>query len=93
MALGPIAAGKVVTRKRKKAVDRRLPMSGTLLTRTYKGRAIRVQVTEAGFEYDGEVYRSLSAIAKAVTGAHWNGYPFFNLPKAGAAKMPSKEAR
>ncbi len=34
-----------------------------------------------GFEYEGEVYRSLSAIAKAVTGSHWNGYLFFNVPK------------
>ena len=32
-----------------------------------------------GFEYDGEVYRSLSAVAKAVTGSHWNGHLFFGL--------------
>ena len=36
-----------------------------------------------GFEYEGEVYRSLSAVAKAVTGTHWNGYHFFNLLKGG----------
>ena len=32
-----------------------------------------------GFEYNGTVYRSLSAVAKAVTGSHCNGYLFFHL--------------
>ena len=36
-------------------------------------------VTEDGFEYDGESYGSLSAVAKAVTGSHMNGYRFFKL--------------
>ena len=34
-----------------------------------------------GFEWDGHTYKSLSAIAKAVTGSHWNGYLFFGLTK------------
>ena len=38
-----------------------------------------VHVLPKGFEYEGEVYRTLSAVAKAVTGAHWNGYHFFGL--------------
>jgi hypothetical protein len=63
--------------------DDRLPMAGTLLTRRYKGRTIQVRVLERGFEFDGDVYRSLSAVAKAVTGSHWNGRLFFDMPKPG----------
>jgi len=37
-----------------------------------------------GFEYEGEVYRSLSAVAEAVTGKHWNGYHFFRLKREGS---------
>jgi len=59
--------------------DRRLPMPGAVLTREYKGQTVRVMVLDRGFEYDGKVYRSLSAIAKVVTGAHWSGYHFFGL--------------
>ena len=61
--------------------DDRLPMAGTLLKREYKGRTIQVRVLQDGFEFDGDVYRSLSAVARKVTGAHWNGYHFFRLPK------------
>ena len=56
-----------------------LPMPGTILTRPYRGRTIRVTVLDNGFEYEGEVYRSLSAVAKAVTGSHWSGNYFFGL--------------
>lgn len=59
--------------------DARLPMPGALLVREYRGRTIRVRVLPKGFDYDGTIYRSLSAIAKAVTGAHWNGYLFFGI--------------
>ena len=56
-----------------------LPMPGTVLRRDYKGRTILVTVLEKGFEFEGEFFRSLSAIAKHVTGAHWNGRLFFGL--------------
>lgn len=59
--------------------DARLPMPGAILRRPYKGREIVVRVLPRGFEYEGEVYRTLSAVARAVTGTHWNGYHFFNL--------------
>ena len=52
---------------------------GTVFTRTWKGRDIRTVTVEGGYEYEGAVYRSLSAVAKAVTGSHWNGRLFFNL--------------
>jgi hypothetical protein len=63
------------------ASDSRLPMPGALLTREYRGRTIRVRVLPKGFDYEGTIYRSLSAVAQAVTGAHWNGYLFFGIEK------------
>jgi len=65
--------------------DPRLPLPGSFLTRRYKGREIVVMVRPKGFEFEGEVYRSLSAVAKAVTGKHWNGYHFFKLRQNGDA--------
>ena len=58
-------------------VDPRLPPPGTILTRPYKGQLVQVQVLTEGFAYAGRVYTSLSAVAKAVTGSHTNGYHFF----------------
>ena len=57
------------------------PAVGTTLVRPYKGQEIRVQVLENGFDHDGVTYRSLSAVAKAVTGSAWNGKLFFGLTK------------
>jgi len=59
--------------------DRRLPVPGTVITKNYKGTHIQVKVLEKGFEYNGKVYKTIGAIAKAITGAHWSGYLFFNL--------------
>lgn len=59
--------------------DARLPSEGTSLTREYKGRQIEVRVVENGFEYAGDRYKSLSAIAKVITGSHCNGFRFFRL--------------
>jgi hypothetical protein len=61
--------------------DDRLPPSGTVLTRQYKGGTVQVKVLSQGFEYAGAVYGSLSAVAKAVTGSHCNGFLFFGLTK------------
>ena len=59
--------------------DKRLPIPGTVITKEYKNAKYRVKVLEKGFEYNGKIYKTLSAIAKEITGAHWNGYLFFNL--------------
>jgi hypothetical protein len=59
--------------------DRRLPPPGNLLERRYKGRTLRVLVLTDGFEYDGEQYKSLTAVAKAITGSHCNGFLFLKL--------------
>jgi hypothetical protein len=63
--------------------DERLPRPGSILTRRYKGRTLQVEVLEHGFTYAGQVYRSLSAVAKAVTGSHCSGYLFFHLTAKG----------
>ncbi len=68
-----------------RAHDARLPMAGTVITREYRGRLIRVTVLDHGFEHEGKVYRSLTALVHEVTGSHWNGYHFFGLTKAPAA--------
>jgi hypothetical protein len=60
-------------------LDSRIPRPGTVLTRAYKGIMLHVTVCEHDFEYEGERYRSLSAVAKAVTGSHVNGFCFFRL--------------
>ncbi len=61
----------------------RLPPPGTILTRKYKGGVVQVLVLPHGFEYEGKVYRSLSAVAWAVTGSHCNGFLFFRLAGKG----------
>ncbi len=61
------------------AKDRRLPIPGTVINKEYKGSRYQVKVLENGFEHKGKIYTSLSAIAKEITGAHWNGYLFFSL--------------
>jgi len=63
--------------------DDRLPRPGTILTRRYKGRTLQVEVLDHGFAFDGQVYRSLSAVAKAVTGSHCSGHFFFGLTEKG----------
>ena len=57
------------------------PVAGTRLIREWDGRRHEVTVTREGFEYDGQPYRSLSAIARAITGTPWNGPAFFGLRK------------
>lgn len=59
--------------------DPRLPRPGTILTRLYKDAIIQVTVGDSTFEYEGLEYPSLSAVAKAVTGSHMNGFRFFKL--------------
>ena len=70
----------------RQALDCRLPMPGQEIVREYKGQTLLVRVLADGFEFEGEVYKSLSAVAKAITGTHCNGYFFFRLNGQGAAK-------
>ena len=59
--------------------DRRIPPPGTVLVRHFGDRDYRVTMTEDGFMLGRHRYRSLSAVAKAITGKHWNGLLFFGL--------------
>jgi hypothetical protein len=82
----PEAAGKVARGTISSSQDRRVPMPGTIITREYKGRTLQVTVRNDGFEHDGEVYPSLSAVAKKITGSHCNGFLFFKLVGKGGPK-------
>ena len=67
------------SKKSRLSRDKRLPIPGTVITKEYKGISLQVKALESGFDYNNKVYKSLTAIAKDVTGTHWNGYLFFNL--------------
>ena len=56
-----------------------MPITGTRLLREWQGVEHVVTVTADGFEWQGRPYRSLSAIARAITGTRWNGWVFFGL--------------
>ena len=55
------------------------PVTGTQLVRDWQGVEHRVTVLDSGFEYQGRPFKSLSAIARAITGTRWNGLLFFGL--------------
>jgi hypothetical protein len=74
---GPAAPGLADGAAR--APDPRLPPPGAVLRRLYKGQPLEITVLHSGFAYGGQVFASLSAVAKAITGSHCNGYLFFRL--------------
>jgi hypothetical protein len=59
--------------------DPRNPVVGTKLIREWDGTAHTVTVLKDGFDWGGQRYKSLSAVARAITGTRWNGYRFFGL--------------
>ena len=61
--------------------DPRLPKPGSVLVRRYRGLQLTVTVLERGFEWNGQTYSSLTALASAITGTHWNGRLFFGLSR------------
>ena len=79
--MSPAAAKRTMTGTLAVNRDARLPPPGTVITREYKGQTLQVKVLPHGFEFEGDVYKSLSALAKAITGQHCNGYHFFRLGK------------
>lgn len=66
---------------------------GTRLVRLWQGRRYEVVVTQGGFELDGQRYRSLSAVAKQITGTHWNGKVFFGVKQQAAGAAPLGKER
>ena len=66
--------------KKKRSIRAALkPIAGTRLLREWQGVEQIVTVTADGFEWQGRPYKSLSAIARAITGTRWNGWVFFGL--------------
>ena len=78
-ALRPDSMPENKPKKSNLSRDKRLPIPGTVITKEYKGIKLQIKILESGFEYNSKIYKSLTAVAKEVTGAHWNGYLFFNL--------------
>jgi hypothetical protein len=64
---------------------------GARLVRTWQGRTHSVTVCENGFDYDGRRYRSLSQVAREITGTQWSGPRFFGLRSAKSAKSSKAE--
>ena len=72
--------------------DPRIPPVGTVLKKRHGEEVIEVKVTRTGFTYRGRAYRSLSAIAREVTGARWNGLLFFGLTARRRTPRPGRSA-
>ena len=66
-------------RKKSRVRADAMPIVGTRLIREWQGVEHVVTVTADGFEWQGRPYKSLSAIARAITGTRWNGWVFFGL--------------
>ncbi|EKE45233.1 hypothetical protein OCGS_0663 [Oceaniovalibus guishaninsula JLT2003] len=65
--------------RKSQIADPRNPVVGTRLIREWNGVEHTITVLRDGFEWQGRPYKSLSAIARAITGTRWNGYRFFGL--------------
>lgn len=72
--------------------DPRMPKVGTVLEREHKGVVHKVKVVEDGFDYKGQKHRSLSGLAKMITGQIWNGWLWFGLVKRPEAKKGATNA-
>ncbi len=72
--------------------DPRIPSVGSELTRIFKGTQYTVTVCREGFEHAGRHFKTLSAVAKHITGVPWNGFEFFRINSRGAALPVGGEA-
>ena len=68
-----------VARRKNQIADPRNPVIGTKLIREWDGVEQTVIVLKDGFDWQGRKFKSLSAVARAITGTRWNGYRFFGL--------------
>ena len=83
-ALGEDLDGGRIEVRRKRADDR--PIAGTKLIREWKGVEHTVTVLDDGYDYQGRPYKSLSAVARAITGTRWNGWVFFGVRRSGVGR-------
>ena len=77
--LGEELDGGDRAKSRKRADHSDKPITGTRLLREWNGVEHVVTVLAEGYEWQGRPYKSLSAIARAITGTRWNGLVFFGL--------------
>lgn len=63
----------------KKLRDPRLPVIGSIISKTYHSETLEVKVLENGFEYKGKVYKSISRVAMKIVRRPISGYVFFGL--------------
>ncbi|MBP7002293.1 DUF2924 domain-containing protein [Amaricoccus sp.] len=82
-ALGDLYDGDNIATRRIRHDAR--PVVGTRLIREYQGVEYTVTVLADGYEWQGRPYRSLSAIARAITGTRWNGLTFFGVKRHASA--------
>lgn len=83
-ALGEQLDGGNIVLRRIRGDDR--PVAGTRLVREWQGIEHTVTVTQDGYEWQGRPYRSLSAVARAITGTRWNGWTYFGLKNRRAVR-------
>ncbi len=69
--------------------DKRSLKPGTILAREHNGELHRVMVLDDGFAWNGTTYRSLSEVARAITGTNWNGPRFFGLRDKARPPLPT----
>lgn len=81
LSVAPTGSGDSTSRMPKKALSLK---PGTRLVREWHEVTHVVLVQSDGFEWEGQRYRSLSVIARAITGAHWSGPRFFGLTRSAA---------
>ncbi len=82
-------ATQIETTGRVRPDSRPVVRSGARLVREWNGRTYTVTVTEDGFGYGGKTYRSLTKVARVITGAHWSGPRFFGLNGTPARDTPN----
>lgn len=79
--------------RRKRATARRDGLViGTRLVREWNGHIHEVTTVHGGFQYEGQLFRSLTAVTKAITGTHWNGRAFFGVAASYTKKSKKREA-
>ncbi len=74
--LDALAAGQAAPKPRASKCEL---LPGTRLCREWQGVVHEVEVGQEGFTYQGQKFRSLSGVARKITGTHWNGHLFFKL--------------
>jgi hypothetical protein len=86
----PVATVKRRIPEERKGNEAILP--GTRLVRVWNDRRYEVVAQSEGFEFDGRIFRSLSAVAREITGTRWNGKIFFGLKKVYGGKKKADES-